>query len=309
MQPFSHEWNTIANTQREKPPRGAGVPSSKSSMVPQGLLTAMERLWIEEVRYLHSLLRQGTPRSCNVNFSPMRSVAFKRESKLKKKQEKKAKKKRDKILASQTQQEQLQNHPVSTVSDIEWPLNPVPEEPQAIGWPGWLCQIQDPRDAAAQPATAEELAKLSAIQMQKDAAKLFRDFFRKESSDGEDDKGDPMDEDEDEDSIPENLEFFLRIFSEDADLRGYYEKNWGQGEFSCLVCGGIGVKLGKKFANCVGLVQHSISISKTTMRAPHRAFGQALCRVLGWEINRLPTIVLSSVRLPGTLTPDANYYL
>ncbi|XP_068667089.1 uncharacterized protein [Aristolochia californica] len=254
-------------------------------MDPLGFLTAKERQWIEEVHYLHSLWRQGPPRTGKVNLGPQSSVAFKPENKLKTKKEKKAKKKKDTILASQTQQEPFDNHPVSTVSEVEWPLNPVPEEPQEIGWPS---QTQNSQVAAA---TGEELAKLSSIQMQKEAVKLCRDFFKKESSDGEDDKGEPTDEDSD--SISEHLDFFLRLFAEDAELRGYYEKHWEKGEFSCLVCGGIGVKLGKKFGNCVALVQHSISISKTTKRASHRAFGQALCRVLGWEISRLPTIVLS----------------
>ncbi|KAG9447891.1 hypothetical protein H6P81_014019 [Aristolochia fimbriata] len=299
---LSRSPDELLQRELEKPSKvgKSGFASSKSSMDARGLVTPMERLWIEEVRHLHSLWREGPPRIRTVNLGPRSSVAFKPEHEQKKRQEKKARRKRKKDLASQ---ETIHNHPVSTVSDVEWPVNPEPAEPKETGWQ-WPSPTQKPQDAPAQPPTAEELATLSAIQMQKHAVELCRVFFQKDHSDGEDDEEEPLDEDDG--SVRENLEFFLRFFEENADLRGYYEKKWEQGEFSCLVCGGMGVKLRKKFSNCVALVQHSVSISKTKKRAAHRAFGQAVSRVLGWEINRLPTIVLSLDKPLGhKLQPDA----
>lgn len=79
--------------------------------------------------------------------------------------------------------------------------------------------------------------------------------------------------------------FFLGLFSEDDDLRRYYEENWENGWFSCLVCGGIGEKVGKKFKDCSALVQHSIAVSKTKRKVAHRAFATEVCRVLCWDMN------------------------
>ncbi|MCD7448898.1 hypothetical protein HAX54_046992, partial [Datura stramonium] len=39
---------------------------------------------------------------------------------------------------------------------------------------------------------------------------------------------------------------------------------------------------------------HSITIANTNTRQTHRAYGQVICRILGWDIKRLPSIVLSA---------------
>lgn len=101
---------------------------------------------------------------------------------------------------------------------------------------------------------------------------------------------------EDEDDFKEH-KFFARVFEEDVELRGFYEGNCESGgEFCCLVCGGIGKKVGKRFKGCVALVQHSNGIAKTKKRRAHRAFAQVVCKVLGWDIDRLPTGGLSSAK-------------
>lgn len=115
--------------------------------------------------------------------------------------------------------------------------------------------------------------------------------------------GDSDDESEDEDDVMEEDEcdeyrFLMRVLMQDRGIRAYYEKNYEKGEFSCLVCGGSGEKIGKRFKDCVALVQHSVSIAKTKKRRAHRAYGLVICKVLGWDINRLPTIV-SSMAKPG----------
>ncbi|KAA8524004.1 hypothetical protein F0562_010565 [Nyssa sinensis] len=91
----------------------------------------------------------------------------------------------------------------------------------------------------------------------------------------------------------EECEFFFKVFMEDAELRGYHEKNYEGGDFCCLVCSGIGKKVGKRFKHCVALVQHSISMTNTKKKWAHRAYGQVICEVLGWDIRWLPTIILS----------------
>lgn len=121
-----------------------------------------------------------------------------------------------------------------------------------------------------------------------------RDFFSRAESD--DDGGDDGDDDVNDDDLEEDgceeFEFFVGLFAKDADLRTYYEKNNEGGVFCCLVCGGMRKKVGKRFKDCVGLVQHSITISKTNKKRAHRAYGRIICRILGWDVNRLPMIVL-----------------
>ncbi|XP_058095554.1 uncharacterized protein LOC131240985 [Magnolia sinica] len=270
----------------------------------QGLTPALERLWIEEVRYLHSLWRHGPPPNNNPNpnpnpnLRPLNSTSFKKESQASKTEKRlqKKKEKREKRLQKlklARQQSDLQtplNRVDRTVSEIEWPVQPPPPQQPQTGWGDLKPQ---PAGATTRLATAEEQAKFTAIQLQRWVLKSCRDFFKKEGSDGESE-----DDEEDDDLMDDdegdcgNFKFFLGLFTENGELRNYYEKNWEQGEFFCLVCGGIGEKIGKRFGNCVALVQHSTAIAKTKRRGAHRAFGKAVCRVLGWNMDRLPSIVL-----------------
>ncbi|KAG5579054.1 hypothetical protein H5410_049681 [Solanum commersonii] len=93
-----------------------------------------------------------------------------------------------------------------------------------------------------------------------------------------DDDDEEMYEDEDEDVMEvekeeKNLNFFAKLFEEDGGLRKYYEKNSESGgEFSCLVCHGVGKKgWSKRFKDCVGLIHHSTTVLNT--RQTHRAYG------------------------------------
>ncbi|XP_020270883.1 probable protein phosphatase 2C F42G9.1, partial [Asparagus officinalis] len=142
---------------------------------------------------------------------------------------------------------------------------------------------------ARPPVSAAEQARVSATLVQQTALKSSRAFFSKDGSDD-----DEMNEDEDDDDEEESraLEFFVGVFDKDDKLREYYAKHYEKGDFFCLVCEGIRVKLGRRYVDCVGLVQHSIAITKTKRRGAHRGFGRAVCRVLGWDIKRLPNIIL-----------------
>lgn len=132
------------------------------------------------------------------------------------------------------------------------------------------------------------------MQIQQNGLKACANFFNA----GSDSDADTDDEDEDdlmdEDCGDQCEEFklFMKIFSDFSDLRTYYKKNNESGYFYCLVCGGAGKNVRKRFKDCVALVQHSISISKTKKKKAHRAFGQVICELLGWDIKRLPTIFL-----------------
>ncbi|XP_010274472.1 PREDICTED: uncharacterized protein LOC104609781 isoform X2 [Nelumbo nucifera] len=254
---------------------------------------SLEHLWRDEVLYLHSLWHQGPPRTPNADSNPKPTsstnnalrannpTAFKQSSK------KKRRKKKKKNKESRSKEKKDSNPPVA-VPDVAWPVEPAPEPLQETGWP----DLNPQSVPTTRPASEEEQAKLGALQLQQKGLKACQDFFL--SNAGSDDEGeddeDLMDVGEEE---SQEFQFFLGVFTEDGELRNYYEKNWEGGEFCCLVCGGIGKKVGKRFKNCVALVQHSTGIAKTKKKRAHRAFGQAICRVLGWDIHRLPSIVLS----------------
>ncbi|KAI7739199.1 hypothetical protein M8C21_016174 [Ambrosia artemisiifolia] len=101
--------------------------------------------------------------------------------------------------------------------------------------------------------------------------------------------------------------FVVKLFDEVEGLREYYLKYCGGGgEFVCLICGGVGEKCGKRFKDCVALVQHSVAIAKTKKRRSHRAFGKVVCKVLGWEIDRLPVSSVLEQRCNGLEGGDGN---
>ncbi|KAJ0046094.1 hypothetical protein Pint_04747 [Pistacia integerrima] len=182
----------------------------------------------------------------------------------------------------------------SLATSMEWPcLNPVDESSiVASGWP----TLKPHTPSLVRLPSAEEQAKIDAVQLQQKVSEACREFFEKSAgSDG--DQSD--DEDGPEDS--EEFKFFLKVFIENSELRSYYEQNYEGGKFCCLVCGGIGKKVWKNFKSCLGLLQHSNAILKTKKKRAHRAFGQAICRVLGWDIDRFPTIVLKGEPLSHSL--------
>ncbi|KAE9456351.1 hypothetical protein C3L33_11737, partial [Rhododendron williamsianum] len=221
----------------------------------------------DEVIYLHSLWHQGPPPRQNPNPNnyhshttsthlppPSSSPQFK-------------KPKRPKKTPPQ--------------SDLEWPCNETPADPDQPGWPA-------PTPAPiTRVLTPEEQARFAAARIQNKAVAAVEAFFAGNSdSDGE--ESDEDDEVTGEDGY-EEYQFFLKLFTEEEELKGYCEKNWeGGGNFVCLVCGGIGKR--KRFKNLVAVVQHSVSIARTKKKNAHRAYAQVVCRVLGWDVDRLPTI-------------------
>ena len=56
------------------------------------------------------------------------------------------------------------------------------------------------------------------------------------------------------------------------------------------MCAGLGQKAGKKYKDCVALVHHATTIAKTKKRHAHKRVGEVICKVLGWDIQKLPSI-------------------
>lgn len=253
-----------------------------------------ERRLIDEVIYLHSLWHQGPPtRPPHQQPTPSgllhhayNPTQFKKQARTKPPNRKGGQNSNTKQLQESQNPTQLP----SAASVKEWPCNPSSNSSPATT-SGWGTSWPQSNPQTILPSSAEK-AKLAANQAQFKALQITKEFL-KSGDDGDDDEEEDSEDDDDDDSLEEEeYRFFFKVFMEDRELKEYYEKNYYNGEFSCLVCGGLGKKLaGKKFKDCVALVQHSISIAKTKKRRAHRAYGQAICKVLGWDLARLPTIV------------------
>ncbi|EFH65470.1 hypothetical protein ARALYDRAFT_477045 [Arabidopsis lyrata subsp. lyrata] len=175
-------------------------------------------------------------------------------------------------------------------SGREWPVNDVLQSPPTgSGWPEYRpCK-------KARPVSAEEKEKLAANMLQRDIHRTCREFFGRKSGeedssvaggdDSEVDEGDEDQSSEKEESSSKEFQFLSRVFEENAKLKEYYEKNTGNGEFWCLVCGGTGEKSCRKFKSCLALIQHSLAIHKTDLKTQHRALAQVVCNVLGWDVT------------------------
>ncbi|KAJ6833599.1 putative protein phosphatase 2C F42G9.1 [Iris pallida] len=228
-------------------------------------------LLADEVRYLHSLWHQAATRSNpNPNIHAISSSAdpFKKQTKKKKNNE----------------ETEIPPSPA-----IPWPApSPDPLHDETIGkWPSW--PIKQTTTTTPRNGTSTTSAEANAaVRFQRNGLRASADFLSKKSTSD----SDSCEDDEEK----ESFEFFRELFKKDGELRGYYRKNYEKGEFWCLVCGGTGVKVWRKYGDCVGVVQHSNGISKTARRAAHRGYGRAVCRVLGWDATRLPSIVLDPNR-------------
>ncbi|KAL1537942.1 hypothetical protein AAHA92_26740 [Salvia divinorum] len=223
----------------------------------------------DEVLFLHSLWHQGPPTTAATPYhlQPSKSTHFKKKPNHRAKTRPNA--------ASST-----------SSHGVEWPCPASP--PPAITWPTGPAPTPNPP-----PLSPEEQAKLAAKGALHHALKAVRESLTSSSPDDSDEIESSDDDDEPMDgNCGSEVYSVFNIVFEDATLKEYYAKNFVMGEFSCLVCGAVGGKnSGKKFKGCLPLLQHSISIEKTKRKGAHRAFAQAVCEVLGWDIHRLPEIV------------------
>ncbi|KAH0721468.1 hypothetical protein KY284_006498 [Solanum tuberosum] len=130
-------------------------------------------------------------------------------------------------------------------SNVEW-ICPTPVESVPITKFGLSSFIAQPNSQPHLP-TAEESASVVANRAQQWALKMVSEYL-KYPIDDDDDEEMYEDEDDDDDVMEVEkeekiLNFFTKLFEEDGGLREYYEKNSKSGgEFSCLVCHGVGKK-------------------------------------------------------------------
>ncbi|KAG5572299.1 hypothetical protein H5410_062065 [Solanum commersonii] len=84
------------------------------------------------------------------------------------------------------------------------------------------------------------------------------------------------------------LRMMTKLFEEDGGLREYYEKNSESGRhIFCLMCSG----------DYGGLVRHAIIILNT--KQAQRDYSQVIFQIRRWNINMLPSIVLSACGKPS----------
>ncbi|KAI4333564.1 hypothetical protein L6164_018352 [Bauhinia variegata] len=197
----------------------------------------------------------------------------------------------------------------SLVSDVEWVWKSPNNDSTTSGW--------RPFNSQSAPQTcslsAEEQASVAVLRLQHKALEACQEFLvdNVDSDYDEEYQDELMDDYESEENEEKELEneefkFLRRLFTEDSDLRRYYENNHGEGDFYCLVCGGIGKKVWKRFKNCNALLQHSIAVLRTTRKRAHRAYAQIICEVLGWDIDRLSNIVLKGKPFGSSLSQSVN---
>ncbi|XP_031377026.1 uncharacterized protein LOC116192581 isoform X2 [Punica granatum] len=186
----------------------------------------------------------------------------------------------------------------------EWPV-PVPKVDPSSGFSEWA---RHKPEASRTLPTAEEAAQLAVLQMQQRVSDSFRELLaRTAGSDSE--EAAEVDDDVAEDGSLEDTEeykFFLDVFVRDRELRNYYEKNSASGDFCCFVCGGDRKQWKKKTKSCEGLLQHAMSIAKTNRRRAHRALGLVICKVFGWDVDRLPAILVKGEPLSRSLASSGD---
>lgn len=295
----------------------------------RGATADREQGSVEEVLYLHSLWRQGPPlsrtRVADVspseegNRSKRAKIEPPSEKKKNKKNKKKSKEKKKREIKEKKQLEKPSEE--ETPEETGKPQEPGKTEETENANKNWTdvsdwdtnkpaqstdCWGHSPNRKLAEPLTEGEQLHLANINLQHKAVRAFKDFLTR---DGEDESSEEDDEDEEEveedevmaidaASVPsggaikredEAQKFFVKLFEEDQELRQFYERNCNCGVFECLVCAAVGAKLGKRFPDCVSLIQHAMKIIKTKKKAAHRGYGRSICCLLGWSADRLPS--------------------
>ncbi|KAJ8532316.1 hypothetical protein K7X08_012239 [Anisodus acutangulus] len=191
----------------------------------------------------------------------------------------------------------LENSDPLPNSGTEWPCKPIVE---SSGWATkWPNDSTKSKLHTPSPTPEDEAANKAQLPALLTVAQYLNSTL---SLDDEDEFSEYIGEDgvdfdegfvEGEEGL-QDYDFFLKLFKEDDGLREYYEKNKESGGvFCCLVCCGVREKGWKRFKDCSSLVQHAITIAKTSKRRAHRAYCKVVCEILGWDVNKLPAIVLS----------------
>jgi hypothetical protein len=221
---------------------------------------------------------------------PGKSTAFKREERRKRKE----RKQQERLALDLERWEPLGAPPRpaaaaaspsrAALPDKPWVCDPPPEpEPSASWGCGWgPPAVEPPREPPVPAAVSPQAAAVEAC----------RAFFGEHV---DHDDGDDEDEEEEEGNV---ARFFQELLEKDAGLRGFYEAEREKGRFLCLVCEGIGARAGKRFAGCAALVQHAGSVARAGRRMAHRAFADAVGRLLGWSAGRTTALQVNMSSAP-----------
>ncbi|KAL6839580.1 hypothetical protein ACP4OV_030519 [Aristida adscensionis] len=247
-----------------------------------------ERDLTEEVLYLHSLWRRGPPAPARV---PVPAAAAPTPSRPARRAPRKRKRRRLEGGAAEPQD-----------TGSESPLAPSPPaSPKAL----------PDAPASSSPEKAPPLPPPSPGSLaQQDALRAAKEFFSRGGS------GDEGPEPEGEEDEEEAVGFFTGMFERDAALRGHYERRREEGQFKCMACAARKVRKVKgraakvrRYQGCFGLLQHARFATRYGRRRPgaHRALAAVICRVLGWDFEGLPNIVIDPRgRLGQALAAEAT---
>ncbi|GJN00892.1 hypothetical protein PR202_ga18115 [Eleusine coracana subsp. coracana] len=167
----------------------------------------------------------------------------------------------------------------------DWSLAPSPPEDPWSERP--LAQASPDGPTSSNPPPPPSPGSLA----HREAIRTTEEFFATHISDVEEEEEEVSESEGDEE---EAVGFFTEMFERDVALRGHYERHWEEGQFACMACVGRKARRGKgrRFRGCVGLVQHARAATRYGRPAAHRALAAVVCRVLGWDIERLPNIVI-----------------
>jgi hypothetical protein len=220
-----------------------------------------DRRLAEEVLYLHSLWRRGPPAA-----APTQSRSAGRVT---------TESKRRRLDSAAAAAEPQDTGP-------EWEPAPSPPNSSPKTWPE-AAPASSPSSVKPQPPPSPGALA------QREALRAAAEFFSNRGSSDEDDDGGCGSESEREQDA---AGFITGLFERDAALRGHYERGCEEGQFACMACAGGTRKPGRRFRGCVALVQHARAATRYGRPRAHRALAAVVCRVLGWDIARLPSIVI-----------------
>jgi hypothetical protein len=224
----------------------------------------VERRLAEEVLYLHSLWRSGPPHPGGGSLATH-------------------------VRADRRKRRRLERRAEPEDPGLDWPLAPSPPaSPSPRSWPDASSSSPTQQQPQPQPSPAW-LAQCAAL-------RAAEEFFSGHASDDDDEDKEGSESEDEEEGAGDAAAagFFAGLFERDAELRGYYERSHEEGEFMCMGCAGRRMRRGRarRFRDCIGLVQHARAATRCGRRRAHRALASAVCRVLGWDIERLPSIVI-----------------
>ncbi|CAL5051123.1 unnamed protein product [Urochloa decumbens] len=255
-------------------PRPAMMPRGRVPPRPRRPPTDRERRLAEEVLHLHSLWHRGPPDPVP-NPEPEPAPAQSHSADRKTKTSDRKRRKLDAAAAAE---------PKDTGS--EWAIAPAPPNSSPKSWPDAAPSSSTPAKPPPPPASPGALAQQKALRA---AAEFFSNRGDSSSSDSSDDDEEGSEEQEGEQDA---AGFLTGLFERDAALRGHYERGCESGQFACMVCA-AGTRKARRFGGCKALVQHAHDATpRYGRRRAHRALAAVLCRVLGWDVARLPSIVI-----------------